>query len=41
MDGVLEIFDQKGIIDYLKDRVYPTYMGTELLSISNIYIMKS
>ncbi len=30
MDGVLEIFDQKGIINYLKDRVYPTYMGTEL-----------
>lgn len=30
MDGILEIFDQKGIINYLKDRVYPTYMGTEL-----------
>ena len=30
MEGILEIFDTKGIIDYLKDRVYPTYMGTEL-----------
>lgn len=30
MEGILEIFDQKGIIDYLKDRQYPTYMGTEL-----------
>ena len=30
MSGILEIFDQKGIIDYLKDRVYPTYMGKEL-----------
>ena len=30
MDGILKIFDQKGIINYLKDRVYPTYMGTEL-----------
>lgn len=30
MEGILEIFDQKGIIDYLKTREYPTYMGTEL-----------
>lgn len=30
MNGILDIFTQKGIIDYLKDRVFPTYMGTEL-----------
>ena len=30
MEGILDIFTQKGIIDYLKERTYPTYMGTEL-----------
>lgn len=30
MEGILDIFTQRGIIDYLKERTYPTYMGTEL-----------
>ena len=30
MEGILQVFDQKAIINYLKDRVYPTYMGKEL-----------